>query len=375
MLQLRASVLGDCVIAVLECPPKATSGFFMVFEEHMKRALELAASALGQTRTNPLVGAVIVKDGQAIAEGFHRCYGADHAEVDAINRAGDKAAGADMYVTLEPCVHFGKTPPCVHAIKAAGIQRVVVATLDPNPIVNGAGIRSLQEAGIEVDLGVCEEDAKRLNEAYFKFITTGMPFVTVKIAQTIDGVIADAANDSKWITSEEARHRVHVLRSSVDAVLVGAATARIDDPELSSHGLGRDPLRVVLTKSGDLPDSLNIHNPRTGGKTIVVIGSEKSVKPECTEGHTDSSLIPLLKEIASEGVAHLLVEGGGSVFSQFIESGLVDRFIFVIAPKLLGSGKPVFRSRLNRSIMESLPLRFTNWEPIGGDLWVEAYPG
>ncbi len=346
----------------------------MVFEEHMKRALELAASALGQTRTNPLVGAVIVKDGLVIAEGYHRCYGADHAEVDAINRAGDKAAGAEMYVTLEPCVHFGKTPPCVQAIKAAGIRRVLVATVDPNPIVNGAGIRSLQETGVEVEVGICEEEAKRLNEAYFKLITTGMPFVTVKIAQTIDGMIADSANDSKWITSEEARRKVHTLRSTVDAVLVGAMTARIDDPVLSSHGIGKDPLRLVITKSGELRSNLKINDPNTGGQTIVIGPDNETERVRDDFWTVGTDIRTLLKKTASEGVAHLLVEGGGSVFSQFIESGLVDKYIFVIAPKLLGSGKPAYNSQKNRKILETLNLKFKSWESIGGDLWVEAYP-
>lgn len=346
----------------------------MVFEEHMKRALELAALALGKTRTNPLVGAVIVKDGQVIAEGLHRCYGADHAEVDALKYAGGLATGAEMYVTLEPCVHFGKTPPCVEAIKAVGIRRVVVATLDPNPIVNGAGIHSLQEAGIEIVVGVCEDEAKRLNEAYFKFISTGMPFVTVKIAQTIDGMIADSANESKWISSEEARRKVHQLRSTVDAILIGAATARIDDPVLSSHGIGKNPMRLVLTKSGDLPGNLKINDSNTGGQTVV-IGSDN--EKGAADGHywsTGSDLRKLLKKAASKGVAHLLVEGGGSVFSQFIEAGLVDKYIFVIAPKLLGSGKSAFSGRVSRRIIETLNLKFKNWESVGGDLWIEAYP-
>lgn len=346
----------------------------MVFEEHMKRALDLAASALGRTRTNPLVGAVIVKDGEKVSEGLHRSFGSDHAEVDALNRAGSRAAGAEMYVTLEPCVHYGKTPPCVEAIKAAGIRRVIVATVDPNPIVNGAGLQALDDAGIEVVTGVCENEAKRLNEAYLKYITTGLPFVTLKVAQTLDGFIADSNNSSRWITSEEARHKVHQLRSTVDAVLIGAATARIDDPFLSTHGIGNDPVRLVLTRTGQIPDSLKLCDPGTGGRTIIVTSGDEAneFRGECWR--VDSDLKSVLRRAGSEGIGHLLVEGGSDIFSQFIDAGLVDKFVFVIAPKLLGSGIPAYQSPEHRKITDVLKLDISNTEAVGGDLWIEAYP-
>ena len=359
---------------ILVNPPKATSGFFMVVEEHMRRALDLAASALGKTRTNPLVGAVIVKDGEKIAEGLHRSFGSDHAEVDALNRAGSRAAGAEMYVTLEPCVHFGKTPPCVEAIKAAGIRRVIVATIDPNPIVNGAGIQALDDAGIEVVTGVCEGEAKRLNEAYRKYITTGLPFVTLKIAQTIDGFIADSSNGSRWITSEEARHKVHQLRSTVDAVLIGATTARVDDPILSTHGIGNDPVRLVLTRTGQVPDNLKLCDPSTGGRTVIVSSGAESEDSQGDCWQVDSDLKSVLRRAGSEGIGHILVEGGSDIFTQFIDAKLVDRFIFVVAPKLLGSGVPAYRSPQQRKITDVLELDFSNTEAVGGDLWIEAYP-
>ncbi len=346
----------------------------MVTEMHMKRALDLAASAVGKTRTNPLVGAVIVKNGETIAEGLHRSFGSDHAEVDALNRAGSRAEGAEMYVTLEPCVHYGKTPPCVEAIKAAGIRRVIVATIDPNPIVNGSGVKALNNAGIEVITGVCEEEAKRLNEAYLKFITTGLPFVTLKIAQTIDGFIADYNNGSRWITSDAARHKVHQLRSTVDAVLIGATTARTDDPFLSTHGLGNDPMRLVLTRSCQIPASLRINDPSTGGRTIIISSNDKSEDLPGDVWHIDFELKSLLRRAGSEGIAHMLVEGGCSIFSQFIDAGLVDKFIFVIAPKLLGSGVQGYHNQGHRKITETIKLDFRNIETIGGDLWLEAYP-
>ncbi len=367
--------MGMCPFsALLVNPPKATSGFFMVYEAYMKRALDLAASALGKTRTNPVVGAVIVKDGEKVSEGLHRSFGSDHAEVDALIRAGSRAAGAEMYVTLEPCVHYGKTPPCVEAIKAAGIRRVIVATIDPNPIVNGAGLQALDEAGIEIVTGVCENEARRLNEAYLKFITTGIPFVTLKIAQTLDGFIADSDKNSRWITSEEARHKVHQLRSTVDAVLIGAETARVDDPILSSHGIGNDPVRLVLTRTGRIPEGLKLRDPNTGGRTIVVSsdGTAEERQGDCWQ--VDSDLKSVLRRAGIEGIGQILVEGGSDVFSQFIDAGLVDKFIFVIAPKLLGSGVPAYRNREHRKITDVLKLDVSKTEAIGGDLWIEAYP-
>ncbi|MGB5107198.1 MAG: bifunctional diaminohydroxyphosphoribosylaminopyrimidine deaminase/5-amino-6-(5-phosphoribosylamino)uracil reductase RibD [Candidatus Zixiibacteriota bacterium] len=334
----------------------------MVSAEYMKRALELAETARGKTRTNPLVGAVIVKDDHIIAEGRHRSFGSDHAEVEAIKLAGDLAADADLYVTLEPCNHFGKTPPCVEAVKSAGIKRVIAATVDPNPVVNGAGIRELQSAGVEVITGICEQEARRLNEVYFKHIVTGLPFVTIKIAQTLDGYIADTQSQSKWITSAEARNRVHQLRSQVDAVLIGANTARVDDPVLSSHGVGNDPLRIVLTNGGNLPQQLKLNDRNTGGRTMVV-GTESG-----------STLQEKLRRLGKNGVTHMLVEGGSSVFTQFIDARLADKFIFVIAAKLLGAGIPAYHSLVSREIDKSLKLRFAQVEQIGGDLWIEAYP-
>ncbi len=218
----------------------------MVVSDYMLRAMELAELAKGKTGTNPLVGAVIVRDGRIIGEGYHHFYGGDHAEVDAIKNAREDVAGAEMYVSLEPCCHHGKTPPCTDAIIAARISRVHVGMVDPNPKVGGKGISFLKNAGVEIVLNNHQDQAQRLNQVYIKFITTGLPFVTLKIAQTLDGKIADADGNSKWITSEESRRQVHVLRSQSGAVLVGGNTVRIDNPELTSHGVGdHDPLRLV----------------------------------------------------------------------------------------------------------------------------------
>lgn len=348
----------------------------MVSVEYMKRALELAESARGKTRSNPLVGAVVVKAGTIIAEGLHRSFGSDHAEVDALKRAGERAADADLYVNLEPCAHYRKTPPCVEAVKSARIKRVIAAMVDPNPVVNGAGIRDLQNAGIEVITGVCENEARRLNEVYFKFITTGLPFVTLKIAQTLDGRIADAHSNSKWITSDQARAKVHLLRSQVDAVLVGANTARFDDPELSSHGQGYDPLRIVLSHGNALPSGLKINDPTTGGRTIMATSqiTDAAAATDTWLLDPETAIQSLLRNAAATGVSHLLVEGGREVFSQFIEAGLVDKFIFVIAPKLLGGGIPSFESVISREIGAAIEIDISRVEQVGGDVWIEAYP-
>jgi diaminohydroxyphosphoribosylaminopyrimidine deaminase/5-amino-6-(5-phosphoribosylamino)uracil reductase len=213
----------------------------------------------GKTGTNPVVGAVIVKNGKVIGEGFHRYFGGDHAEIEALKNVTESVKGAEMYVTLEPCCHFGKTPPCTDAIIKAGISKICAAMEDPNPLMCGKGSEILRQAGIEVIAGPCEKEARRLNESYIKFVSTGLPFVTVKIAQTLDGKIADASGHSKWVSSEESRNSVYRLRSESDAVLIGANTARIDDPSLTTHGVGeRNPMRLVLTRLGDLPSHLQL---------------------------------------------------------------------------------------------------------------------
>ncbi len=352
----------------------------MVSVEHMRRALTLAESARGRTRTNPLVGAVIVKNDRVIAEGLHRSFGSDHAEVDALKQAGGYAKGADLYVTLEPCTHFGKTPPCVEAVKSAGIKRVVAATLDPNPLVNGAGIRELQSAGIDVVFGVCEHEARQLNEVYFKYITTGLPFVTLKIAHTLDGFIATEGADQDWITSEEARHKVHQLRTQVDAVLIGAGTARADDPLLSSRDLGRDPARIVLTRSSRLPEQLKIFQEKTGGETIVVT-SDKNYRAinASTWNLPDRrsagvAIRDVLEQAGKSEFAHILVEGGASVFGQFIEQNLVDKYIFVVAPKLFNEGLRMITGIDTIGGAGYREFILDRVSRVGEDIWIEAYP-
>lgn len=346
----------------------------------MTRALELAANGRGFTATNPLVGAVIVKNGELIGEGYHHYYGGDHAEVDAIKNAGGDLRGATMFVTLEPCSHFGKTPPCSQALIDAGIARVYVAMVDPNPKVGGQGIALLREAGIEVEIGLCEAEARELNRPYLKYIATGLPYVTIKIAQTLDGKIADRHGDSKWITSEAARARVHMLRAQADAVLIGAGTARADNPELTSHGVGqRDPKRLLLSATGNLPSDLRLFSQALVDDTILITGESASNGLPIEAWRLPSrdgrlELEAVLKHAAGQQLCTILVEGGRKVFSGFIDAGLVDRYIIVTAPKLAGSGLPGYEHSEERSITESLQLEIASVERVDSDIWIEAYP-
>jgi len=374
-------------ISPVTIAPKETLGFFMVVSDYMLRAIELAETARGQTGTNPLVGAVIVKNGQIIGEGYHHFYGGDHAEVDALKNTRESAVGAELFVSLEPCCHHGKTPPCTDAIIAARISKIHCAMVDPNPRVGGNGIRILRDAGIEVTVGAHEREASQLNQAYIKYITTGLPFVTLKVAQTLDGKIADIDGNSKWITAEESRLRVHQLRSQSDAVLIGGNTARLDNPRLTSHGVGdKDPLRLVLSKRNHISNNLRLLTDNVDGKTILVTGQSLAQSAPAGEessglavwrlpvdDHGNVDLSELLRFAGKRRIMNLLIEGGADVFSAFIRRNLVDKYLIVTAPKLLGNGKAWF-SDDSRLIVEALALRIDRTYAVGGDLWIEAYP-
>ncbi|MCD6129075.1 bifunctional diaminohydroxyphosphoribosylaminopyrimidine deaminase/5-amino-6-(5-phosphoribosylamino)uracil reductase RibD, partial [Candidatus Bipolaricaulota bacterium] len=246
-------------------------------EEYMRRALELARLGEGYTRPNPLVGAVVVKDGEVIAEGYHARYGGPHAEMVALSRAGERARGADLYVNLEPCVHWGKTPPCVDRIIAAGIRRVILAARDPNPLVNGKGVDKLRSAGIEVVEGVLREEAEKLNEIFFHWVKTQRPFVALKLAMSLDGKIASRTGKSRWITGEEARKKVHELRRRYAAVLVGVNTVLTDDPQLTVREVeGPQPLRIVLDSRGRIPLSAKV----LSGEAPTLIATTQAMPEE-----------------------------------------------------------------------------------------------
>lgn len=315
----------------------------------MRRALELAQMAEGSTSPNPMVGAVIVDgDGNIAGEGYHHKAGQPHAEINALAAAGDKAEGATVYVTLEPCSHYGRTGPCCEALIKAGVKRVVSAVTDPNPLVAGRGLNRLREAGIEVTEHVCEDEAKKLNEKFFFWITHKRPFVSLKYAMTLDGRLAAAGGDSKWITGTEARTYAHYLRKTHDAVMVGKNTVLQDDCELTTRMVvGKNPIRIVLDSNAVIP--LNAKMLNSEAKTIVAV-SEAAPQDKLDElqkltnvevlklpqrnGHLD--LQALLEKLAAMEITSVLVEGGSEVHGAFIDAGLAERVYAFIAPKIIG---------------------------------------
>jgi len=317
----------------------------------MRRALELAAKAMGRTSPNPMVGAVIVKDGEIIGEGYHRRAGTPHAEINALAEAGRSARGATIYVNLEPCSHYGRTPPCADALVEAGIKRAVISVLDPNPKVAGRGVEILKDAGVETCVGVLEEDAAKLNEVFFKYIKTGLPFVSLKVAMTLDGKIATYSGDSRWITGDTSRKFVHHLRNTNDAVMVGIGTVLADDPQLNTRldiNDSKDPVRIIIDGNLEIPLTSKIVTSSSKQKSIVftsyIKDKEKAEKlqsygVEIIELGGSSSRLPIeeaMKVLGGMGICSLLVEGGSAVNAYMIEKKLVDKLYWFIAPKIIG---------------------------------------
>jgi len=356
----------------------------------MTRCIRLAKNGVGYVSPNPLVGCVILKNGRIIGEGYHQKFGDAHAEVNAIRSAADDVAGSDLYVNLEPCSMFGKTPPCVDLIIEKRIARVHIAMLDPNPLVNGNGVRKLRDAGIEVEVGIQTEAARELNEVFIKFITTRMPFVVMKVAQSLDGKIALSNGASKYITSAESLKRVHEMRAQYDSVLVGAGTVAADDPRLTvRYSEGRSPVRILI--DGNLSTSPDAHVfadrnaivffSRRIEKNKTVLGRLKKIQSKGvrTVGMSASkvnrtSLESILKRIGEMSIASVLVEGGTSVFSQFIKRGLVDKFHVFVAPKIIGEGKSMADEFALRSLDRALTLRLIELTRLGPDIMLTGYP-
>jgi diaminohydroxyphosphoribosylaminopyrimidine deaminase/5-amino-6-(5-phosphoribosylamino)uracil reductase len=349
----------------------------------MEIALGLAEKGRGSTSPNPMVGAVVVREGVIVGRGYHRRAGEDHAEVIALREAGDRAAGATLYVTMEPCCHHGKTPPCTEAVVRSGVQRVAAAMTDPDPKVSGEGFACLARRGVEWVTGVMEERAKRLNEAYIKHISTGVPFVTLKLAITLDGKIAARDGSSKWITGPEARKRTHLLRAWSDAVLVGSGTVLADDPQLTVRDAeGRNPLRVMLDSRLRAP-----FDARVFSDNRVIVVTTASSDPDKAAGLEQRGIevwrigsggrIPLSETLARLGnrpITSILCEGGGALASSLIREKLADKLVLFIAPKLLGNGIEAFGDIGVSSIGEALTLRDMETEPLGNDLLVTGYP-
>ncbi|MGB8452857.1 MAG: bifunctional diaminohydroxyphosphoribosylaminopyrimidine deaminase/5-amino-6-(5-phosphoribosylamino)uracil reductase RibD [Anaerocolumna sp.] len=357
----------------------------------MERALELAQKGIGYTNPNPLVGAVIVKDGKIIGEGYHEFFGGPHAEINAFKNAVEDISGATMYVTLEPCSHYGKTPPCAEAILKKGIKKVVIALQDPNPQVSGRGIKLLRDNGIEVITGVLEEKSSRLNEIFLKYITSKLPFCILKSAMTLDGKTAAVTGDSKWITNEESREYVHRLRHRVSAIMTGVGTVIQDDPFLNtrlSDERGRDPIRVIVDSSARIPISANVLNLDSKVRTIIattVLASDKKLSElggkgaeiivTPLTGNNRVDLKFLMKALGERAIDSILLEGGSELNFSAIESGIVDKINVFIAPKLIGGSKaktPV--GGAGRQLMkDAVLLKDTKTYTFGDNVMIEGY--
>lgn len=354
----------------------------------MRRAISLALKGAGLTSPNPMVGAIVVKKGRIVGQGYHRRAGTPHAEIHALRRAGQRAGGADLYVTLEPCVHEGRTPPCVPAIVGAGIVRTFIGTCDPNPVINGRGIRALKKSGVVVIRGVLTRDCIRINETYNKFIVSGIPFVTAKVALSLDGKIATLGGESQWITNEACRRYVHKLRARVDAVIVGGGTVRRDDPRLDVrikewHGLG--PKAVVIDEALNLPRSSRIFRRAAGSTVILTTSRAPRYRRRWIEkmGHTVIAcratsdgmvfLTHALAKLGGLGITSALVEGGGQLFADFFQRGLVDRVVACIAPKLIGGIGMDFLPGLQiRHLAGAISLREVHARILGDNVVIEG---
>lgn len=344
----------------------------------MKLALKMAESVKGATGDNPAVGAVIYNKDRILACGATQKPGQAHAEIEAIKKAGVFARGACMAVTLEPCCHFGRTPPCTTAIIQAGISKVIAATPDPNPKVSGKGLKTLSRAGIRVSTGLFEQEASAINEDFFKFIRTGRPFVILKAGMTLNGMIAADSGHSKWITSESSRKIVHAMRARTDAVLIGMDTARKDNPLLTvRHIKGRNPVRIILSSGRDLPRN-GLLAKSAGKVRTILMTPRKILRPACKNVEyvmSRTSPVPvLLKAIGGLGIKSLLVEGGQSVFTQFISQKGVDLFYLFMSPKILMSGLGLVHGRTTKSVREAMALKALSVLKVDDDILVRARP-
>lgn len=359
----------------------------------MGLALRLARKGLGTASPNPLVGAVVVRGNRVVGRGFHRRAGEPHAEVLALQEAGEQARGATLYVTLEPCNHFGRTPPCTEAVLKAGIRRAVVGMKDPNPRVVGGGIRRLRRAGIAVEVGGLAQACRDLNAPFCKYVTARMPFVTLKGALTLDGKIATASGDSRWVTSPGSREEVHRLREAADAVMIGIGTALKDDPllnvRLSRREPKRQPLRIVVDSRLRIPSTSQLVRTASRYPTLIATtgaaspskirrlerkGAEVWVLPRTRRGKVRLGV--LMKRLGERGVLSILLEGGAELNAAAVREGLVDRFLFFFAPKIAGGAKALgmIGGEGVRRMGEAMPLELVRTRRIGPDLLVEARP-
>ena len=358
-----------------------------VDEKYMTLALELAEKGRGRVEPNPMVGSILVKDGRIIGKGYHQVFGGAHAEVHAIREGGENCKGATLYVSMEPCAHFGKTAPCVDAIIKAGIKRVIAAVADPNPITCGKGIQILQGSGIEVQLGVMESQAKRLNAPFFKLMKKGLPYTVVKWAMSLDGKIATHTGDSKWITSEESREYVHTIRGQVDGIMVGINTVLRDDPLLTCRLKGgRNPKRIIIDSNASLP--LHSRLVKTIHESEIIVAVNRSAQRENIERldqlgckiiqtGNENNLVDLkevFRRLGEMQLTNILVEGGSSIITSVIEDRLADKIMVFIAPIIIGgygARSPVLGNGIDK-ICDAVKITDITVKMFSNDILVEG---
>ncbi len=361
-----------------------------IHEQYMRRAIELAKRGEGHTNPNPMVGAVIVKDGKIIGEGFHERYGELHAERNAFKNLTESAEGADMYVTLEPCCHHGKQPPCTDAVIAHKIRRVFVGSPDPNPLVSGRGVEILREAGIEVVTDLLRGECDAVNEVFFHYITTGMPYVVAKYAMSADGKIATVTGDSKWITNEESRRRVHAMRGRYFAIMAGIGTVLADDPMLNCRiGGARDPVRVIADSHLSIPSECNILKTADDIKTYIAYTNANAADIERVEksgaicakipagADGEADLRELMRYLGGQKIDSVLLEGGAELNFSAFKAGIVNKAVTFTAPMIIGGAgakAPVGGAGFER-ISDSVRLELERVEVIGGDIMAEYKVG
>ncbi len=356
-------------------------------EQWMRRALRLAERGRGRTSPNPMVGAILVKDGRVVGEGYHAKAGEAHAEIIALERAGEEARGATLYLNLEPCAHFGKTPPCAPRVVEEGVKRVAIGMQDPNSLVRGKGIEILRKAGLDVVVGILEEECRRLNEAFCKYILQKVPFVILKVAATLDGKIATRSGDSKWISGEASRRLVHRLRNQVDGILVGIGTVLKDNPLLTTRFRGgKDPYRIVLDSRLRIPEEAKVIGTSPSKVIIAVTESasreriEKFEKKgvrilifDSKEGRVD--LKSCLSKLGEMGIMSLLVEGGSHINGSFLDEGLIDKLLLFLSPKVIGDQQApgIFGGKGVSDLQEAVALKEIMSKKIGEDILLQGY--
>jgi len=354
---------------------------------YMNLAMKLAEKAKGRTSPNPMVGAIVVKDGRIVGKGYHKKAGTSHAEVIALDAAGKKAKGATLYVTLEPCAHLGRTGPCVDRIIKAQVKEVIVGMIDPNPLNDGKGINILKQQRIKVDVGLLEDKLRKLNESFIKYITKRRPFVTVKVAQSLDGKIATKTGDSKWITSDRSRGFAHRLRQNYDAIMVGINTILRDNSKLEAWFSKKQLIKIVVDSQLSTPPDANIFSknssvvivtlPISPGQETenrkVLAGKAKILEVKEKAGQVN--LRDMMKKLAQLEITNILVEGGGTLIGSLFDEGLVDKVLFFISPKIIG-GKEAISSVMGKGISRidsAIKLKDLSFKRIGEDFLIEGY--